>query len=102
MLVTDASCRTRLVDLATGASHPVKLPGQWDGAVAVLSGGVVLYRGVPTRHATGGYATGEGRSTLGRVLTVKAADLSTGEFQTVVSGVGPFTAFSFGCPATPP
>lgn len=85
ILVSDFEYRWRLVDLATRASRPVKAPGQWGWPVALIDSRWVLYPGYPT-IGTPIRVTKYNSPLSGPklMMTLKLADLETGEFQTVM------------------
>ena len=80
----------RRVDVASGASVPVSLPGDWQGAIASLAGGLVIYRGLPTRGSEARYTESNsplvGAKPMG---TVKIADLVTGRVSTLIPFLDP-------------
>jgi hypothetical protein len=69
---------------------PVTLPGDWEGAIALLSGDLVIYRGLPTQGSDVRHTESNsflvGAKPMG---TVKIADLTTGRVATLVPFLDP-------------
>jgi hypothetical protein len=97
VLVNTAEEGNIVVDVKTGESKKVQWPGNWRGPVALIGKDLLLYWGLPTtgtiRGSTENNSPLVGPKPLG---TLKLADLSSGEFQTVRPYVDPRREVSFG------
>jgi hypothetical protein len=84
------------VDASTGAAADVTWPGDAGGLVAIPSGDLVLYWGLPTagakieRSSHGSFRKGT------MLLTIKAAILKSGRFQTIIPAIDPRDPISCG------
>lgn len=101
ILVSDFNYRWRLVNVATRESSPVQAPGQWGWPVALIDSRWVLYPGYPTA-GTPIRVTKYNSPLSGPklMMTLKLADLQTGEFQTVVPYFDTRDPVSFGFSAS--
>lgn len=85
-----------LVNVDSRGSTPVDWPGRHGSVIAFIRSNTILYMGLPT--------TGKKVKTVvdspiwGRKLlpSVKIADLTTGEFQTLIETIHPYDAISYG------
>lgn len=89
--------RRRLVDLQSGASKPVTLPGAVGSVLALKPDGTVLYWALPTA-GTPLRSTRNNSPLVGAkpMLTLKVGVLNTGRFQTVVPYIDPRTRATWG------
>jgi hypothetical protein len=89
------------VDLATGEPSRVRLPGRYGEVVAFLDGRYAIYQALPTqgspvvRSPYGSFRAGL------QMITLKLADVDTGDFQTVVPVIDPRWRVSMGAAARP-
>ncbi len=97
VLVEDLDWERRLIDLTTGKSQPVRWPGAYGPAIALIEGKYVVYWGLPT-SGTGLRYTTNNSPLVGKklMLTLKVAELNTNKFQTIVPYLDPRTQVSFG------
>ncbi|MCZ6735715.1 MAG: hypothetical protein O7C65_08000 [Planctomycetota bacterium] len=101
VLMRDFESRWRMLDLDRQRSEPVSAPGRaWPGAIALCDANLVLYWAWPTEGAELKW-TRHNSPLVGPkpMLTLKVADLRTGDFRTVVPYIDPRTPVSYGAGA---
>lgn len=84
LLLCDFETHWHLVDVHTGKSRPVSAPGAWGPPLALRDSKLVLYPALPTAGSKIQW-TRNNSPLVGKklMLTIKVADLDTGEFQTL-------------------
>jgi hypothetical protein len=86
-----------MVEVESGRSEPVRLPGDAGGPIALTADGLVLYWGLPTDGSrpefTRVYSSAVGPRPM---KTFKVADLQSQRFETVLRSVDPRRDVSFG------
>jgi len=105
ILALDREGHARRIDVASGDSIPVRLPGQrwsYEGSLLAYRDGMALYWALPTEGTDVRY-TKYNSPMVGpkEMLTIKIADLETGAFQTVVPYIDPRDRTTYG-PAPAP
>ncbi|MCH8165102.1 MAG: hypothetical protein IH889_05795 [Planctomycetes bacterium] len=101
VLMRDFEGRWRMLDLNRQQSQPVSAPGRaWPGAIALFDANLVLYWAWPT-DGTELRWTQNNSLCVGPkpMLTLKVADLRTGDFRTVVPYIDPRRDVSYGAGA---
>lgn len=97
VLLRDVDSRWRMVEVESGRSEPVRLPGDAGGPIALTADGLVLYWGLPTDGSrpefTRVYSSAVGPRPM---KTFKVADLQSQRFETVLRSVDPRRDVSFG------
>ena len=104
VLMRDFKRRWRMLDLDRQRSEPVSAPGRaWPGAIALYDGDLLLYWAWPT-EGTELRWTRHNSTLVGPkpMLTLKVADLRTGDFRTVVPYIDPRRDVSYGAGASAP
>jgi len=97
VIISDFRGRVRVVDTHTKVSKPVTWPGRWGGIIGFTGPRTILYWGLPTTDAPQQWApVGSPLVRRKHMLTIKLADLSTGEFQTIVGAIDPRHRVSYG------
>ena len=102
VLMRDFEGRWRMLDLNRHRSQPVSAPGRaWPGAIALFDASLVLYWAWPT-DGTELRWTQNNSLCIGPkpMLTLKVADLRTGDFRTVVPYIDPRRDVSYGAGAS--
>ncbi len=102
VLMRDLEGRWRMFDLDRQRSEPVSAPGRaWPGAIALFDANLVLYWAWPT-EGTELRWTQHNSSLVGPkpMLTLKVADLRTGDFRTLVPYIDPRRDVSYGVGAS--
>lgn len=101
--VRDYDSNMRVVDVATGGARPVHLPGQqWSYTKSVLAfqGDEFLYWALPTAGTAPKTTTNNSRLVGPKwLLCIKAANVSTGKYETVWPDLDPRRMVDFGTPA---
>lgn len=95
ILVHDEHGQKRIVDADTGKSRAVQWPGSDGRAIAFLQNKYVLFWSWPTKGSPVRY-TDRGSRGPRQMLSLKVADVETGQFQTVVPHLHPRAEVSFG------
>lgn len=97
VIVSDHNYNTLLVDIETKKSKPINCPGIYGPIIAFIEPNLVLYWGLPTSGTTP-QMTKNNSPLVGPkpMITIKLADFSTGQFQTVMSSIDPRSKISFG------
>jgi hypothetical protein len=106
ILVQGIGFEWMLHDVTTGRLKPAKLPGLYDrdrlgiyegGAIALLEGNIVIYWGLPTTGAVQRTTTSNSPLVGAKKMpSIKAARLSSGEFQTIIPSMDPRHEVLFG------
>jgi len=89
LVLGDTENRWRTVDLASGASLPLELPGNWRGPIALLENGLILYLANPTAGQPQEFSKAYSPLATPRALgNLKILDPATGRYQTLLPEAG--------------
>lgn len=94
--VEDYDRNSVILDLRTGTSKSVKIPGHWGPALALTADGRLIYWGVQTEGAKQKATVSNGLPGPRPMLSIKVVDLKTGKFATLLPYVDPRMQASYG------
>jgi hypothetical protein len=101
VIVSDRYKTEYLVDVVTQKVKTIDWPGNLYGAIAYVNSNLLIYWGMPTKGTeerwTKYYSPFCGPKSL---VSIKLAELTTGEFQTILDYQDPRDEFSYGTSTT--
>jgi hypothetical protein len=93
-----APIRYAVMDLESGEIREASCPGAWGGPIGAVDADRIVYWGLPTRDLAPGRGDAVASALVDKTQTgtLKVCELETGRFKTVLFGVDPMSAYSFG------
>ena len=97
VVVSGFGDRADIIEMQAKDSKPMTWPGRWGPIIGFAGPNAILYWGLPTTGVAQQWASvGSPLVRRKHMLTIKIADLSSGEFQTVVEAIDSRHAASYG------